>query len=79
MKSNAKDSETGCMKNVYTFDLEAIGQAVLFNQKKIAEHDEILHEMQEEIKRLNHEVKLLHKELGDKNKESIKSPTIETN
>lgn len=35
--------------------------------------------MQEEIKRLNHEVKLLHKELGDKNKESIKSPTIETN
>lgn len=79
MKSNVKDSETGCKKNIYTFDLEAIGQAVLFNQKKIAEHDEMLHEMQEEIKRLNHEVKLLHKELGDKNKESIKSPTIETN
>lgn len=79
MKSNVKDSETGCKKNIYTFDLEAIGQAVLFNQKKIAEHDEMLHEMQEEIKRLNHEVKLLHKELGDKNKESVKSPVIEIN
>lgn len=79
MKSNVKDSETGCKKNIYTFDLEAIGQAVLFNQKKIAEHDEMLHEMQEEIKRLNHEVKLLHKELGDKNKESVKSPMIEIN
>ena len=76
MKSNAKDSETGCVKNVYTFDLEAIGQAVLFNQKKIEEHDEILHKMQEEIERLNHEVRLLHKELGDKNKESVKSTTI---
>ena len=79
MKSNVKDSETGCKKNIYTFDLEAIGQAVLFNQKKIAEHDEMLHEMREEIKRLNHEVKLLHKELGDKNKESVKSPMIEIN
>lgn len=79
MKSNVKDSETGCKKNIYTFDLEAIGQAVLFNQKKIAEHDKMLHEMQEEIKRLNHEVKLLHKELGDKNKESVKSPIIEIN
>ena len=76
MKSNAKDLETGCVKNVYTFDLEAIGQAVLFNQKKIEEHDEMLHKMQEEIERLNHEVKLLHKELGDKNKESVKSTTI---
>lgn len=76
MKLNAKDSETGCMKNVYTFDLEAIGQAILFNQKKIEEHDEMLHKMQEEIERLNHEVKLLHKELGDKNKESVKSTTI---
>ena len=76
MKSNAKDSETGCVKNVYTFDLEAIGQAVLFNQKKIEEHDEMLHKMQEEIERLNHEVRLLHKELGDKNKENVKSTTI---
>lgn len=78
-KVDTEDSKFRGNEYLYTFDLEAIGQAVLFNQKKIAEHDEMLHEMQEEIKRLNHEVKLLHKELGDKNKESIKSPTIETN
>lgn len=73
MKSNVKDSETGCKKNIYTFDLEAIGQAVLFNQKKIAEHDEMLHEMQEEIKRLNHEVKLLQKQSNAQNQEKLKS------
>lgn len=73
MKSNVKDSETGCKKNIYTFDLEAIEQAVLFNQKKIAEHDEILHEMQEEIKRLNHEVKLLQKQSNAENQEELKS------
>lgn len=59
-------------KYLYTFDLETIGQAVLFNRKKIEEHDEILHEMQEEIKRLNHEVKLLQKQSNAKNREEIK-------
>lgn len=78
-KVDTEDSKFRGNEYLYTFDLEAIGQAVLFNQKKIEEHDEMLHKMQEEIERLNHEVKLLHKELGDKNKESIKSPTIETN
>lgn len=71
-----EDSKFRGNEYLYTFDLERIGQAVLFNRKKIEEHDEILHEMQEEIERLNHEVKLLHKELGDKNKESVKSTTI---
>lgn len=75
-KVDTEDSKFRGNEYLYTFDLERIGQAVLFNRKKIEEHDEILHEMQEEIERLNHEVKLLHKELGDKNKESVKSTTI---
>lgn len=75
-KVDTEDSKFRGNEYLYTFDLEAIGQAVLFNQKKIEEHDEILHKMQEEIERLNHEVRLLHKELGDKNKESVKSTTI---
>lgn len=75
-KVDTEDSKFRGNEYLYTFDLEAIGQAVLFNQKKIEEHDEMLHKMQEEIERLNHEVKLLHKELGDKNKESVKSTTI---
>lgn len=75
-KVDTEDSKFRGNEYLYTFDLEAIGQAVLFNQKKIEEHDEMLHKMQEEIERLNHEVRLLHKELGDKNKESVKSTTI---
>lgn len=77
-KVDTEDSKFRGNEYLYTFDLEAIGQAVLFNQKKIKEHDEMLYKMQEEIERLNHEVKLLHKELGDKNKESVKSTTIKT-
>lgn len=73
MKSNVKDSETGCKKNIYTFDLESIGQAVLFNQKKIAEHDEMLHEMREEINNLTHELKILQKQVNVQNQEEIKS------
>lgn len=73
MKSNVKDSETGYKKNIYTFDLEAIGQAVLFNQKKIAEHDEILHEMREEINNLTHELKILQRQVNVQNQEEIKS------
>lgn len=72
-KTNAKDLESMSNKYLYTFDLETIGQAVLFNRKKIEEHDEMLHEMQEEIKRLNHEVKLLQKQSNAQNKEEIKS------
>lgn len=75
-KVDTEDSKFRGNEYLYTFDLEAIGQAVLFNQKKIEEHDEMLHKMQEEIERLNHEVRLLHKELGDKNKENVKSTTI---
>lgn len=73
MKSNVKDSETGCKKNIYTFDLEAIGQAVLFNRKKIEEHDEMLHEMREEINNLTHELKILQKQVNVQNQEEIKS------
>lgn len=72
-KTNAKDSESMDNKYLYTFDLETIGQAVLFNRKKIEEHDEMLHEMQEEIKRLNHEVKLLQKQSNAQNQEELKS------
>lgn len=72
-KTNAKDSESMDNKYLYTFDLETIGQAVLFNRKKIEEHDEMLHEMQEEIKRLNHEVKLLQKQSNAQNQEKLKS------
>lgn len=73
MKSNVKDSETGCKKNIYTFDLEAIGQAVLFNRKKIEEHDKMLHEMREEINNLTHELKILQKQVNVQNQEEIKS------
>lgn len=73
MKSNVKDSETGCKKNIYTFDLETIGQAVLFNRKKIEEHDEMLHEMREEINNLTHELKILQKQVNVQNQEEIKS------
>lgn len=72
-KTKAKDPESMDNKYLYTFDLETISQAVLFNRKKIEEHDEMLHEIQEEIKRLNHEVKLLQKQSNAQNKEEIKS------
>lgn len=34
-KTNAKDSESMDNKYLYTFDLETIGQAVLFNRKRL--------------------------------------------
>ena len=57
-KSNLKE-ETGLFKEIKQFDLEALGQAVLFLGTKVKEHDDILvhHDMkikeqQEEIEQL---------------------------
>jgi DNA-binding Lrp family transcriptional regulator len=72
-KTNAKDPESKDNKYLYTFDLETIGQAVLFNRKKIEEHDEMLHEMREEINNLTHELKILQKQVNVQNQEEIKS------
>lgn len=72
-KTSAKDPESKDNKYLYTFDLETIGQAVLFNRKKIEEHDEMLHEMREEINNLTHELKILQKQVNVQNQEEIKS------
>lgn len=72
-KTNAKDPESKDNKYLYTFDLETIGQAVLFNRKKIEEHDEMLHKMREEINNLTHELKILQKQVNVQNQEEIKS------
>lgn len=72
-KTNAKDPESKDNKYLYTFDLETIGQAVLFNRKKIEEHDKMLHEMREEINNLTHELKILQKQVNVQNQEEIKS------
>lgn len=72
-KTNAKDLESMSNKYLYTFDLETIGQAVLFNRKKIEEHDETLREMREEINNLTHELKILQRQVNVQNQEEIKS------
>lgn len=39
-ENKAIDSTTGLNKNTYSFNLEILGQAILYNQKKLAEHEE---------------------------------------
>lgn len=47
-KSTLKD-ETGLFKEVKIFDLEVLGQAILFLGKKVQEHDDILDDHQKQL------------------------------
>lgn len=87
-KSNAKDMVTGEFKTQYLFNLEVLGQAVLYNQikikehdnkikehdNKIKEHDTQMQEFKEKIEMLEKENKFLRKELNSKQVSEISKP-----
>lgn len=88
--TRAKDSASGVMKNLYMFDLEVLGQAILYNQKKIKEHDEAIgelstqnteqdrriQELENKVKELSHTLNVVARELNAKNKEELESNNI---
>ena len=71
--TNSQMQNFETVKDLYDTSLKELEQLNSKNRKKIEEHDEMLHEMQEEIKRLNHEVKLLQKQSNAQNQEELKS------
>ena len=58
-KSPLKDKTTGLFKEIKQFDLELIGQAILFLGKKVNEHDIILDSHTEKLKEQEDEIKQL--------------------
>ena len=66
-KSTLKD-ETGLFKEVKVFDLEVLGQAILFLGRKVQEHDDTLDDHQRQLDEQAQEIAELKKLL----KEAIK-------
>lgn len=60
--SNAKDSVTGELKTQYFFDLDILGQAILYNQNKIKEHDQKFEEHDQRFKEFEKRIAELEKE-----------------
>lgn len=84
--TRAKDPTSGVMKNLYMFDLEVLGQAILYNQKKIKEHDKDIQELKEEnlylkkeMENMKHQLRILNSNLNTKNKEELDSKNISIN
>lgn len=85
-KTRAKDMDSGSYKNLYSFDLEILGQAILYNQEKIKEHDKDIQELKEEnlylkkeMENMKHQLRILNSNLNTKNKEELESKNISIN
>ena len=56
-KTNAIDEESKTKKNLYILNLELIGQAILYNQNKLSEHEERLDKIEQTVEDLKKQIK----------------------
>lgn len=74
VKTSAKEIETGCCKNAQIFHLDTLGQAIVFT---LMEHEDRVTQLENTVKDLVKENKILWRELKKKNEiETFQKPII---
>lgn len=72
LQTSVKDTETGLCKSAKVIDLNKIGQAVLFINERVDNHEERIQQLEKELKMVISENRRLSKE-----NERLKCPVIE--
>ena len=73
LQTSVKDSETGLIKTAKVVDLNKIGQAVLFINQRVDNHEERIQQLEKELKMVITENRRLTKE-----NEKLKCPIVES-